>query len=79
MLRAANLSGHPRGPSAASSEGDKLLQKIAKAGREWKQTVGRKVDMECEFAIDWTYHTTDACAHSVCIPLVPRIRPAVCR
>ncbi|KAF8513209.1 hypothetical protein JB92DRAFT_3083224 [Gautieria morchelliformis] len=46
MLRAANLSAPTRGSPTTSSEGDKLLQKIAKAGREWKQTVGRKVDME---------------------------------
>ena len=46
MLNAINASAPATG--SRSTVGDRLLQKIAKASREWKQTVGRKVDMESE-------------------------------
>jgi hypothetical protein len=32
--------------SAAQEEGDRRLRRIARAGKQWKQTIGRKVDME---------------------------------
>lgn len=30
-------------------DGDAQLRKIARAGRKWKMTIGRKVDMESEY------------------------------
>ena len=49
MLKAANLT-MPE-PSTANSapvpaNRDEELRKIARAGRQWKMTIGRKVDME---------------------------------
>ena len=35
--------------SDAFHDGDAQLRKIARAGRKWKMTIGRKVDMESEF------------------------------
>lgn len=32
--------------SAAAEEGDRRLKRIARAGKQWKETMGRKVDME---------------------------------
>jgi hypothetical protein len=32
--------------SAAQEEGDRRLRRIARAGKQWKQTIGRTVDME---------------------------------
>ncbi|KIJ43830.1 glycosyltransferase family 90 protein [Sphaerobolus stellatus SS14] len=47
MLKAANSTSSPlTGQSLAASDGDKRLRHIAQASREWKHTVGRKVDME---------------------------------
>lgn len=47
MLKAAHSESVPfSSPDRLASEGDKQLRQIADAGREWKQTVGRKVDME---------------------------------
>jgi len=52
MLKAANATVLPlHGDQLLESDGDKRLRRIAKAGREWKQTVGRKVDMESECCI----------------------------
>ena len=34
-----------------SIEGDKRLRRIARAGKQWKKTMGRKVDMEGQFAV----------------------------
>lgn len=49
MLAAANSTReqfHASGLSTRKLDGDAELQKIAKAGREWMFTVGRKADME---------------------------------
>ncbi|KZT40170.1 capsular associated protein [Sistotremastrum suecicum HHB10207 ss-3] len=52
VLRAANLtlpdpnSNSTTTPAPAVHAGDARLRKIAKAGRQWKNTIGRKVDME---------------------------------
>ena len=35
---------------ARNVEGDRKLRKIAKAGREWKKSMGRLVDMEGEWS-----------------------------
>jgi hypothetical protein len=32
--------------SRRSVEGDKRLRRIARAGKQWKKTIGRKIDME---------------------------------
>ncbi|OJA14308.1 hypothetical protein AZE42_01569 [Rhizopogon vesiculosus] len=42
-LEAANLTAKH---TMRSSEGDRHLQRIARAGRQWKKTIGRTVDME---------------------------------
>ena len=42
MLKATNSTAL----ASLDSEGDRRLRHIAQAGRQWKQTVGRKVDME---------------------------------
>ncbi len=46
-LKAANstLADVPLG-NRRSVEGDKRLRRIARAGKQWKKTIGRKVDME---------------------------------
>ena len=49
MLRAANATRdhfQSAGLSTRKLDGDAELRKIAKAGREWMFTVGRKIDME---------------------------------
>ncbi|KAF7313183.1 CAP10 domain-containing protein [Mycena kentingensis (nom. inval.)] len=35
-----------RGRSTASGDGDRRLRRIARAGKQWKATMGRKIDME---------------------------------
>ncbi|KAJ6537985.1 glycosyltransferase family 90 protein [Mycena capillaripes] len=48
-LRAAKLSTALSpflGSNGAVEEGDRRLRRIARAGKQWKQTIGRKVDME---------------------------------
>lgn len=32
-------------------EGDRRLRRIARAGKEWKQTIGRTVDMEGQYSV----------------------------
>lgn len=34
-------------------DGDAQLRKIARAGRKWKMTIGRKVDMESECHVNF--------------------------
>lgn len=51
MLKAVNstsLTPNPRRPLSSNviNDGDRRLRRIARAGRQWKQTIGRKVDME---------------------------------
>ncbi|EJD51828.1 hypothetical protein AURDEDRAFT_56215 [Auricularia subglabra TFB-10046 SS5] len=49
MLKAANLTDTDHTTSASHerlASRDEELRKIAKAGRDWKMTIGRKVDME---------------------------------
>ncbi|GJJ14707.1 hypothetical protein Clacol_008974 [Clathrus columnatus] len=47
MLKAVHSESVPLSSTERlSSDGDKQLRKIASSGREWKQSVGRKVDME---------------------------------
>ena len=51
MLKAANLTLPDTTTSAsgpAPTNRDEELRKIARAGRQWKMTIGRKVDMESE-------------------------------
>ncbi|KAJ7103705.1 hypothetical protein C8R43DRAFT_907013 [Mycena crocata] len=43
-LRAANLS--TAGSTAAQEESDRRLKRIARAGKQWKKTMGRTADME---------------------------------
>ena len=50
MLKAANSSSLATDPPGMKdNDGDKRLRRIARAGRQWKHTVGRKVDMEGVF------------------------------
>ena len=62
-------------------DGDKRLRRIARAGKNWKNTIGRQVDMEGEHAAYLTgsmpliRRTTSP--HSVCISAVLRIRAAL--
>ncbi|KAJ7188971.1 hypothetical protein C8R46DRAFT_879153 [Mycena filopes] len=48
VLRAANLStaAAPFHKSPHHEEGDRRLRRIARAGKQWKRTMGRTVDME---------------------------------
>ncbi|KAF8582381.1 glycosyltransferase family 90 protein [Ramaria rubella] len=48
MLKAANSSALAFIPGGVvpANDGDRRLRRIARAGREWKQTVGRTADME---------------------------------
>lgn len=51
MLKAANLTGTSTAPLSTAGERKYVdrgaqLRKLARAGRQWKMTVGRKVDME---------------------------------
>lgn len=41
-------SSQTRKKSPRELDGDKQLHRIARAGRQWKATVGRKADMESE-------------------------------
>ena len=65
-LEAANLTATH---VTRSLEGDKQLQRIARAGRQWRRTIGRSVDMECACPfcgnviakpdkLDWEQHTS---------------------
>lgn len=47
MLEAANSTTADLPPEQRRSvEGDKRLRRIARAGKKWKQTIGRTLDME---------------------------------
>jgi hypothetical protein len=49
MLTAANSTSQPpSGPETLDTAGEKRLKRIARAGRQWKRTIGRKVDMESQ-------------------------------
>ena len=39
------------GSGLGAHHGDAELRTIAKAGRKWKMTIGRKVDMESEWSL----------------------------
>jgi hypothetical protein len=41
----------PRKKKPMELDGDKQLHRIARAGRQWKATIGRKVDMESTYAL----------------------------
>ncbi|KAH7908545.1 glycosyltransferase family 90 protein [Hygrophoropsis aurantiaca] len=45
-LGAANLTSSYDTTKPRSNEGDKQLRRIARAGKQWRKTVGRTVDME---------------------------------
>ena len=54
MLAASNATRgtyQSAGLTTRRLDTDAELQKIAKAGREWMFTVGRKIDMESEFEL----------------------------
>lgn len=61
VLDAANstLAGLPA-EERRSPEGDKRLRRIARAGKIWKQTMGRKVDMEGKRLVLLYYFELDA-------------------
>ena len=49
MLKAANsstLNSEEENPGAKRRTSDLQLRRIARAGRQWKNSIGRKVDME---------------------------------
>ena len=43
MLEAANVTN---AEPSKSVDGEQRLRRIARAGKQWKQTIGRQVDME---------------------------------
>ena len=50
MTAAANATESPtlRKSNPRALDGDAQLRRIARAGRQWKMTIGRKLDMESE-------------------------------
>ena len=50
MTAAANATESPtlRKANPSALDGDAQLRRIARAGRQWKMTIGRKLDMESE-------------------------------
>ena len=50
MTAAANATESPtlRKANPRELDGDAQLRRIARAGRQWKMTIGRKLDMESE-------------------------------
>ncbi|WVQ76240.1 hypothetical protein IAR50_005905 [Cryptococcus sp. DSM 104548] len=65
MLNAANATAgtyQQAGPHTKKYDGDAELRKIAKAGREWMFTAGRKIDMEIyvyRLCLEWARLTAD--------------------
>jgi len=53
MTAAANATESPtlRKANPKALDGDAQLRRIARAGRQWKMTLGRKVDMEGELSV----------------------------
>ena len=53
MTAAANATESPtlRKANPRALDGDAQLRRIARAGRQWKMTIGRKVDMEGELSV----------------------------
>jgi hypothetical protein len=50
ILKAANITASAREDKGVTN--DELLRKISRAGKRWKRTIGRPIDMEgeCSFA-----------------------------
>ena len=63
-------------------DGDAQLRQIARAGRQWKTTIGRKADMESESPLDparlLLFYLSTA-THSVRIPTLHRVGTTVGR
>jgi len=59
MTAAANATESPtvRKANPRPLDGDAQLRRIARAGRQWKMTIGRKLDMESESPIISIMHT----------------------
>jgi hypothetical protein len=87
MMKALNQT-YPEMVNATSQEmgperrppGDEALERIAKAGRKWKNTIARKVDMEGEYKmVPQTVRNrrADFEGDSICLSPVPRIRAIV--
>ena len=59
MTAAANATGSPttRKANPRPLDGDAQLRRIARAGRQWKMTIGRKVDMESESPLNLLLHS----------------------
>jgi len=57
LLKAVNSSVlYDEEELAAAEENDRRLRRIARAGRQWKQTIGRKIDMEVfayRLSLEW--------------------------
>lgn len=52
MTDAVNVTANvPRKKNPKQLDGDQQLRRIARAGRQWKNTIGRKVDMESQYFI----------------------------
>ena len=60
-------------------DGDRRLRRIARAGKQWKRTLGRRVDMEGEFyAPNIVLVAADrVCSVSVCLSVGAGVREAV--
>lgn len=46
MIHASNTAAEFANATIQGSEGDKRLRRIARAGKQWKKTIGRPVDVE---------------------------------
>jgi hypothetical protein len=58
-------------------EGDNRLRRIARAGKNWKNTIGRRADMEGEHnptsSSPCTEPISSPSSYSVCLPVVLRV------
>ena len=45
-LQAANTTAAANATAGRPIDGDRRLRRIARAGKQWRRTVGRRVDME---------------------------------
>jgi len=83
MTAAANATDSPpiKKANPRPLDGDAQLRRIARAGRQWKMTIGRKADMESVspliFVMLKDVVLIDCGPSSVCIPTVHRVGTAM--
>lgn len=79
-LRAANSTTLELPPEERRPvDGDRRLRRIARAGKQWRKTFGRKEDMEGELSLSLSLtNPLNACdVDSLHVPTVPRVRKAL--